>query len=85
MKIIRSLVLSCLALGYVSSAVTSLEASPVPVKNNYFGSQRTLSLSKKTYPSSGAAVVAAERTHKGWKVTNVKELSEVWRITMKRR
>ena len=47
-------------------------------------SQRIYSVSKATCPNSSCAVFKAQKANPGWTVVNIKELSKVWHLTLKK-
>jgi hypothetical protein len=54
------------------------------VTSNVFLSQRTTSVSKSSCPTAAQARIKAEKANPGWKVVNIKELSKVWHLTLKK-
>jgi len=47
-------------------------------------SQRIYSVSKATCPNSSCAVFKAQKANPGWTVVNIKEMSKVWHLTLKK-
>ena len=54
------------------------------VTSNVLLSQRTTSVSKSSCPTAAQARIKAEKANPGWKVVNIKELSKVWHLTLKK-
>ena len=46
--------------------------------------QRTTSVSKASCPTAAQARIKAEKANPGWRVVNIKEMSKVWHITLKK-
>ena len=69
--------------------VIAFSEAPIPkvnaeVTSNVLLSQRTTSVSKSSCPTAAQARIKAEKSNPGWKVVNIKELSKVWHLTLKK-
>jgi len=82
-----SRLLLCLVFVFTSPVIFSLNAAPLKVNASFLGSQKTVRLTKNSFPTSAAAVIGAEKKYPGWKVTKIKLISKgkIWAITMKKK
>ena len=66
---------------FVEAPISKVNAE---VTSNVFLSQKTASFSKSSCPTAAQARIKAEKANPGWKVVNIKELSKVWHLTLKK-
>ncbi len=71
-------------VGVIVFAGTPNTKVDAEVTSNVFLSQRTTSVSKSSCPTAAQAKIKAEKANPGWKVVNIKELSKVWHLTLKK-
>ena len=82
-----SRLLLCFVFVFTSPVIFSLNAAPLKANASFLGSQKTVRLTKNSFPTSAAAVIGAEKKYPGWKVTKIKLISKgkIWAITMKKK
>lgn len=83
MRLVAKLVV-LIFVGVIVFAGTPNSKVNAEVISNVFLSQRTTSVSKSSCPTAAQARIKAEKANPGWKVVNIKELSKVWHLTLKK-
>jgi hypothetical protein len=83
MRLIAKLV-ALIFVGVIVFTGTPNSKVNAEVTSNVFLSQRTTSVSKSSCPTAAQARIKAEKANPGWKVVNIKELSKVWHLTLKK-
>jgi len=77
-------IVGLLVVCIIASAQTLPANANTKVTSPVLLAQRLVAISKSSCPTAAQAQLKAEKKNPGWKVTNIKELSKVWHITMKR-
>ena len=83
MRLIAKLIV-LVFVGVIVFAEAPISKVNAEVTSNVFLSQRTTSVSKSSCPTAAQARIKAEKANPGWKVVNIKELSKVWHLTLKK-
>jgi hypothetical protein len=82
MKSFKIAPVTALAILFFGISTVEMNASSRPSEIEVAFNTRTYNVTKQQAPNSAQAILLAEKANPGWKVQSIKELGNVWHMTM---